>query len=125
LVSIPRWTFSCFGSGELSCGDGATAHICLVSDRFPDFELRLGDVVEQFEETEADRRGRRRGDEYWRTAAKAAAAGEMVEVEGFDRTRRSALSGDGISMGQLVGPSPVEQMAIEQIGRCARGIPAP
>jgi hypothetical protein len=51
--------------------------------KFPDFEIRLGDVIEQFEQTEADREGRRRGDEY-READQRVASGSPAGLKHYD-----------------------------------------
>lgn len=50
-------------AGKFGSAVGANA-VRLVSDNFPDFEMRLGDVVHSVEITEADLEDRRRGDEY-------------------------------------------------------------
>jgi len=55
----------------------------LQRERFPDFDLRIDDQVLPFELVEADRPGRRRGDEY-RGAARREAAGFPPKIEEFD-----------------------------------------
>jgi hypothetical protein len=55
----------------------------LESDRFPDFTLRVGNNILAFEQTEADRPGRRRGDEY-RRAARRKAEGLPLPIEQYD-----------------------------------------
>jgi len=57
--------------------------IRLESDRFPDFQLKTSDDVEQFELVEADEPGRRRGDEYREVVAREA-AGLPPIAEPFD-----------------------------------------
>jgi hypothetical protein len=47
--------------------------IRLESDRFPDFQLEASGAIEAFELVEADREGRRRGEEYIAAAAREAA----------------------------------------------------
>lgn len=46
-------------------------------DRFPDFELKSGDDVRLFEIVEADKDGRRRGDEYCKSSGKDNALEEI------------------------------------------------
>ncbi len=55
----------------------------LERDRFPDFNLRVRDELQCFELVEADREGRRRGEEYRRAAAREE-AGLPPELEEFD-----------------------------------------
>ena len=52
-------------------------------DRFPDFDLRIGEHIQAFELVEADKPGRRRGDEY-KEAAQREAEGLPPSVEHFD-----------------------------------------
>ena len=52
-------------------------------DRFPDFDLRTGERIQAFELVEADRPGRKRGDEY-KEAARREAKGLPSSVEHFD-----------------------------------------
>ncbi|MFQ5973703.1 MAG: hypothetical protein ACE5Q3_15350 [Alphaproteobacteria bacterium] len=64
----------------------------LVAGEFPDFELSIGEDVLKFELTEADRAGRRRGQEYREAAAREVA--ELApETELFDpgEEERAAL----------------------------------
>jgi hypothetical protein len=70
----------------------APCSIRLIRDGFPDFELRFAARVDQFELTEADREGRRRGDEY-REAAALRAMGLRPTPEAFDplEQQRAAL----------------------------------
>ena len=57
--------------------------INLERDRFPDFNLRVRHELQWFELVEADREGRRRGEEYHRAAA-SEAAGQSLELVHFD-----------------------------------------
>lgn len=57
------------------------AHVRLIPQRdcWPDFELRAGNQVEQWEFTEADEPDRRRGDEYRTHSQRRAVGGPTVE----------------------------------------------
>jgi hypothetical protein len=55
----------------------------LERDRFPDFQLKVCDEFQQFELVEADREGRRRGNEYQEIAEREA-QGLPPETEMFD-----------------------------------------
>jgi len=74
-------------------GQDLQCSIRLATERFPDFELRIQHQLQQFELTEADHDGRKRGDEY-REAAKRKVAGLQPDVELIspDDEERDALS---------------------------------
>ena len=62
--------FDAFAAGRFAVAR-LTDEVCLLRmerDRFPDFALKFGDRIERFEFTEANRAGRRRGEEYQRRA---------------------------------------------------------
>ncbi len=62
--------FDAFAAGRFAVARW-TNEVCLLRmerDRFPDFALKFGDRIEQFEFTEAIKGGRKRGEEYQRRA---------------------------------------------------------
>ncbi len=62
--------FDAFAAGRFAVARW-TNEVCLLRmerDRFPDFALKFGDRIEQFEFTEAIKAGRKRGEEYQRQA---------------------------------------------------------
>lgn len=70
----------------------------LQKDKFPDYDFRIEDRVLSFELVEADRPGRRRGEEY-----KEAARGKAEHLPPKDRRVRSSSRGE--SGGQASGTS--------------------
>jgi hypothetical protein len=64
---------------------------------FPDFEIRLDDASEQFEQTEADREGRRRGDEY-SEADRRVACGAPAGLKHYDPDEETAAAPRAISV---------------------------
>lgn len=64
---------------------------------FPDFEIRLDGVIEQFEQTEADRDGRRRHAEY-KEVDRRAAAGEAARLKHYDPDEEMAAAPQAISI---------------------------
>ena len=65
-------------------------------DRFPDFGLKFRDRIEQFEFTEADRAGRRRGEEYQRSAERRR-QGLPDQPELFDPAEEIVAANEAIS----------------------------
>jgi hypothetical protein len=63
---------------------------------FPDFEIRFDDAIEQFEQTEADREGRRRGDEY-SEADRRVASGAPAGLSHCDPDEEMAAAPQAIS----------------------------
>ncbi len=63
---------------------------------FPDFKIRLDGTIEQFELTEADHEGRRRGDEY-REAAQRVASGLTAGLKHYDPDEAIAAAPSAIS----------------------------
>jgi hypothetical protein len=81
-------------------GQGRTCEVRLVDPaaEFPDFIIRLdGGAPEQFEQTEADREGRRRGDEY-REDDQRVASGATATLEHYDPDAEMASAPKAISM---------------------------
>jgi hypothetical protein len=64
---------------------------------FPDFEIRFDDAIEQFEQTEADREGRRRGDEY-SEADRRVASGAPAGLRHYDPNEEMAAAPQAISV---------------------------
>ena len=64
---------------------------------FPDFEILLDDAIERFEQTEADREGRRRGDEY-SEADRLVASGAPAGLEHYDPDEEMAAAPQAISV---------------------------
>jgi hypothetical protein len=64
---------------------------------FPDFEIRLDDAIERFEQIEADREGRRRGDEY-SEADRLVASGAPAGLEHYDPDEEMAAAPQAISV---------------------------
>ncbi len=64
---------------------------------FPDFKIRFGDVVEQFEQTEADREGRRRGAEY-READRRVSSGATAGLKHYDPDEEIAAAPKAIEI---------------------------
>ncbi len=90
--------FDAFAAGRFAVAR-RTSEVCLLRmerDRFPDFALKLGDRIEQFEFTEADRAGRRRGEEYQRRAERSR-RGLPNEPELFDPTEDVAAALEAIA----------------------------
>lgn len=65
--------------------------INLERDRFPDFNLRVRDDLQFFELVEADREGRRRGEEYRRAAVRQAAGlpPKIEEIDSWEEEQRA------------------------------------
>jgi hypothetical protein len=64
---------------------------------FPDFEIHFDDASEPFEQTEADREGRRRGDEY-READWRVASGASAGLKHYDPDKVMAAAPQAISV---------------------------
>ena len=63
---------------------------------FPDFEIRFDDATEQFEQTEADLEGRRRGNEY-KEADRRVASGAPAPLKHYDPDEVMAAAPQAIS----------------------------
>lgn len=61
----------------------AEVRVRMVTDTFPDFYLKVGEGLFEFELVEADREARRRGEEY-RELARRAAAHEQIKPEFYN-----------------------------------------
>ena len=83
-----------YAAGFFSWILGQERHVLvkLDADRFPDFDLKLDGVVVGFELVEADRPGRRRGDEYKEAArSEAASLPEIPEEFDPDEEQKAAI----------------------------------
>jgi hypothetical protein len=80
-------------------GQGRACDVRLVDPAtvFPDFQIRLDGVIEQFEQIEADREGRRRHAEY-KESDRRAAAGETAGLKHDDPDEEMAAAPQAISI---------------------------